>query len=67
MILHTIIDVNDIFYEQASPTNSISCKDIGNVHLEGIKSDKGIEIKRIISTNPDDYLKGKYSIGKYIK
>ncbi len=66
MVLHTIIDMDDIFYEQISVNNS-SFKDIGNIHFEGERSKNGIRIQRIISTNPNDYLNGNYDIGKYIK
>ncbi|MEG0693091.1 MAG: YlzJ-like family protein [Oscillospiraceae bacterium] len=66
MILHTIIDMNDIFYEENTASNNICCKDVGNIHFQGERSKNGIKIQRIISTNPSDYLNGKYNIGKYI-
>lgn len=66
MLLHTIIDLNDIFYEQEKPS-ALCCKDIGTLHIEGERFEQGIRVKRIISTDPNHYLDSKYSPNSYMQ
>lgn len=71
-MLHTIIDLNDIFAQQepiqlpyATVTDS-TFKTIGNCILEGRDCEGRFQINRVISTNPHDYLDPKYALGKYL-
>lgn len=64
MVLHTIIDMDDIFYEEN--INSCCCKEIDSPHLEGGYSKNDMKTQRIISTNPSDYLTPKQTIGRNI-
>lgn len=64
MILHTIVDLNEVMQENC--TDKYSFKSVDGVLLEGRKTAIGSSINRIISTNLDDYLNEAYAPGKAI-
>lgn len=64
MILHTIIDINDIFRSQDGEDEGVAeCVSLGNAFFMGERIDGNFLIKRVISTNPKDYLNKSYDIG----
>ncbi len=65
MILHTIVNQDEVM----GLTNQFDyCyKNINGIVVEGIKSNDGVVINRLISTNPSDYLNPKYNIGEVLK
>lgn len=66
MLLYTIVDVESIFH-QDQPSVTSFCRLAENAFLEQRSSENGLQISRIISTNPTDYLDNRYQIGKAIK
>lgn len=62
MVLYTIIDEYDIFY---NPPSACAVRQAGNVMLEGENTADGFRIRRLISTNPADYLDSGYVLGSY--
>lgn len=62
MILHTILDPMEIFYEEK---NLKYCyKKVDKCMLEGVKyNNENICLSRIISTNPKDYLNPEWTPG----
>ena len=54
MILHTIISPNDIFY--APSGEQISCEEISGRYLEWEGPGTARKLRRLISTNPADFL-----------
>lgn len=69
MVLHTIIDINDIMGYSVTDTkpNNHCYKNINGAVIEGTKTKNGILVNRIISTNPKDYLNKNYDIGSLLK
>lgn len=63
-MLYTIINEYDIFY---SPVHERQYKNSSGMIFEGEQTAKGLKIDRIISTNPQDYLKNAGLIGQYMK
>lgn len=63
MILYSIISQEDIFYEAPEETKLINKN---GCWFEVKKSENGNIINRIISTNPNDYLKSDYDIGNIL-
>lgn len=58
LLLHTIIDMNEIFYNSSIVKNK-NYRNINHVYFE-VKENK---INRLISTNPQDYLKLSFKKG----
>lgn len=54
-MLYTIVDLSDVFYDEKN--FKLSCREMGNLHIEGVDIDGVFKPRRIISTNPCDYLK----------
>lgn len=61
MILHTIIDAADIFYQ--APPAYTACR-IGNVLFYGTDEPDGFHAARIVSTDLNDYLQYNADGGK---
>lgn len=57
MILHTVINYDDVFYKQ-TPVGSYHKN--GNCLIEVYSFDGENRIRHIFSTNPYDYLNGNY-------
>lgn len=68
MILHTIIDPNEImdtsYMKNFQPAD---CKTLENCVVYGVKCKEGFQINGIFSTNPADYLNPNYESGKFLK
>lgn len=61
MILHTIIDLEEVLCEDRD--DEYSFKSVNGVLLEGRKNSIGSTVNRIISTNLSDYLNDSYAPG----
>lgn len=62
MLLHTIIDLQEIFSHHQP--QQYFYKKVENCMLEGVQYKDDIVVQRIISTNPKDYLNPQYSLGQ---
>ncbi len=63
-MLYTIINEADIFYR---PESANGCfQQVGNAIIEGESRGGRIKIRRIISTDPADYLNPHFEIGGYL-
>lgn len=66
-MLYTIIDLQEVLTDFNSLNDRICTRQVGTVFLECQKDEGGDRICRIISTNPNDYLKNKFQPGEYYK
>ena len=66
-MLYTIIDLQEVLADLNSFNDSICTKQIGTAFLECQKDRSGDRIRRIISTDPNDYLKSDLQPGEYYK
>lgn len=66
MVLHTIVALDDVFAPQ-QPLPQLEYKQIGSRFVQGVTSQQGFAVSRIISTDPADYLNPQYQIGSIIK
>lgn len=64
MILHTIIDEYDVLGNQN--LNEYSYKNKNGAVFEGLKTNDGFVIQRVISTNPKDFLNSDYTYGNIL-
>lgn len=64
MILYTPLNDIQIFNSNFKP--ELSYKSVNNVFVECIKNNNKLSINRIISTNPNDYINPRISLGKEI-
>lgn len=64
MVLHTIMNEYEVLGEYNSAKYSYQNKN--GITFEGLKTDKGFQIQRVISTNPKDYLNPDYTYGKFL-
>lgn len=65
-MLYTIVSEADIF--AGVDERPVRCvQSAAGVYLEGECGEQGFRIDRIISTDPKDYLDGKYRLGEYLK
>ena len=62
MILYTILPAEQIFAEGAAP--QCECVSLDGMILEGVKGPDGLQISRVISTDPAVYLDSRYSPGQ---
>lgn len=65
MVLYTIVSEYDIF--RGLDESRRCCRQVDGIYLEGENSQDGLHIDRIISTDPKDYLHGRYQLGGYLK
>ena len=68
MILHTIIDLNEVM-DPNYMKNFQACdsKRLENCIVYGVKCKEGFQVNGIFSTKPADYLNPNYESGKYLK
>lgn len=62
MIFYTPVDVNQLFSQDLSPT--IHQIEMNGIWIEGYTMDNQFIISKLISTNPNDYLKDTYQPGR---
>ena len=61
MVLHTIVSEYDIF--RLPPDSNLTCEAWNGRFFECEKGESGLRLRRIISTDPADYLNSQYSLG----
>lgn len=64
MVLYTIEPYEKIFPAEPSAAQLIN---VGGGMLEGVRCENGIQITRLISTNPKMYLDKRYAPGEHYK
>ncbi|MDF2946037.1 MAG: hypothetical protein K0S51_716 [Bacillales bacterium] len=65
MIIHTIVPEYLIFQEQPELLNNLKVLNLNGVEMEvDIRNDGSLQLIRLLSTNPQDYL--KYSPGQVL-
>ena len=60
-VIHSIVPANQIFPAEPPKTELVN---LNGSFLEGIRSKDGLQISRVISTDPAMYLNEKYAPGQ---
>lgn len=63
MIIHSIVSLDDIFHSQSQPPFKTHFVPLRHGFLE---LDEKRMIRRVVSTNPQDYLNKNYQLEKYL-
>lgn len=64
MTLYTIVPIENIFPSEPPQTEIVN---VGGSFLEGLRCENGIQITRLISTDPKMYLDKRYAPGESYK
>ncbi|MBP1581242.1 MAG: hypothetical protein J6A26_02430 [Oscillospiraceae bacterium] len=62
MLIHSVMMLDALLPPQEPP--SCSLQPLGNGWVEGVEQNGQMTVRRIISTNPADYLKPEYMPGQ---
>lgn len=63
-LLHTIVPLEQIFPGEQPQTETVM---LGGAFVEGVRQKNGVQITRLISTDPKMYLDKRYQIGQSIQ
>lgn len=63
-VLHTIVPLEQIFPGEPPQTELMA---LGNSFVEGVRQKDGVQITRLISTDPKMYLDKRYQIGQNVR
>ncbi|WP_312641573.1 YlzJ-like family protein [Hydrogenoanaerobacterium sp.] len=59
--LHTVVPIEQVFPSEPAKTEMVS---VGSTFIEGMRGENGIQITRLISTDPKMYLDERYAPGQ---
>lgn len=67
MVLHTIIREYDIFRDPSQPDGVCTCLPLQGRYLECEQTSGGLRLRRMISTDPRDYLDPAWQPGRALR